>query len=131
MNDFLSAFSLETFQVFDPATGTVPNTYNKMSRSMTKRYMRSTPVTGSLNSSRHDSESEERSASGGGGVGVNTSFEIGGTTTAGRGTGGPPVKLTNKALLAKIQADRRRKSQAELNSSMASSINHPHSERYL
>ena len=117
--------------MFDPATGTVPNTYNKMSRSMTKRYMRSTPVTGSLNSSRHDSESEERGASGGGGD-VNTSFEIGGgTTTAGRGVGGPPVKLTNKALLAKIQADRRRKAQAELNSSMASSINHPHSERYI
>ena len=93
-------------------------------------------MTGSLNSSRHDSESEERGASGGGGGGggggnVNTSFEIGGTTTAaGRGGGGPPVKLTNKALLAKIKEDRRRKAQAELNSSMASSINHPHSERY-
>ena len=48
----------------------------------------------------------------GGSGDVNTSFEIGGgTTTAGRGVSGPPVKLTNKALLAKIQADRRRKAQ--------------------
>jgi len=46
---------LPPLRFLDPDTGKKPNTYNKMSRSMTKRFLRSTPLDTSLNTSRSES----------------------------------------------------------------------------